>query len=460
MENLNNRPLEDQALVSPVKENSQPIVEQELKPKPKLNLFPFLTALLIIAAFLLGYFFNSNRQAPSISQDQIVDEDVVENLTTSPSPMISKPVEKVATEFLYTIDPNKDVAYDLEAWLLTLSGEKRKIDLPDFSVAYKYPDSSKVFFTPTVAPLQTDVRGMVYVKDLLTNEIKQYELANHRKPEVSESINIHTLNSIAPDGSMLVYNVYYFEPCPPITIEPGFEGGFGPCEPSPEPEYANGDYIYDFATQKSTPLGESIISSRWDLENNKFYFSTMEYKKNGLKVIDLKTKQISMVSASETFGYGGAPFFKSNIVAEIEGQTGDVSGQSSASIVSLFNLDTKESKVLDSGRWGDIQPFISISPEESKFIYIRSSLDSQNRAIYSLHYYDFTTGLLKKATPDSTISSYSIYGWWLDENTFVTSVNETGSNYDNGKNFLVKINLLTGQTTKLTDGNVYRFQQI
>lgn len=440
----------------PVAEQT-PIVEQQIKPK-KPAFSPFLTVLLIILAFFLGYYFN--RRAPVASENTATDKDkITENPEVLVTASISPANQKVATEFLFTVDPNKDVYYDLQAWLLTLDGEKKKIDLPDFSTVFKYPNSSKVFFTKNPAPSQTDISGTVYIKDILNGETKEYELIKHPKPEVNESITINSLSNIAPDGSMLVYGVFFSEPCPPVTIEPGFEGGFGPCEPSPEPNLPNGDYIYDFATKTNTSIGELVIVSKWDLETKKLYFVSMEYQKKGLKVMDLVTKQISMVHPAETFGYGATPLLKSNFIVKIDGQTGDVPGQASSSVLGLYNLNTKETKVLDSGRWADIQPFASVSPEESKFLYIRSNLDSQNRAIYSLHYYDFKTGQIKRATPESKTSSYSIYGWWLDENTFVTSVNETGSNYDNGKNYLVKIDLVNEQLTKLTDGNAYRFNQ-
>jgi len=427
--------------------------------KSKKTVFSsLLVILLIIVAFFLGYFFN--RQTLVTLENTIADQDkIVENPEASATTFISPTDQKIATEFLFITDPNKDVSHDFQAWLLPLDGNKKRLDLPDFSTVFKYPNSSKVFFLQNAATIETGFDAFISVKDLANNETQKYELIKHPKPEVTESININSLNNIAPDGSMIVYNVFFSEPCPPVTVEPGFEGGFGPCEPSPEPNFPNGDYVYDFATQTNTSLGELAIVSKWDLENKKLYFVSMEYQKNGLKVMDLKTKQISMVHRAETFGYGASPLLKSNFIVKVEGQTGDVAGQTSSSILSLYNLNTKENKILDSGRWADIQPFISISPDESKFLYIRSTLDSQHRAIYSLHYYDFKTGQIKRATPESTISSYSIHGWWLDENTFVTTVNETGSSYDNSKNFLVKIDLLNEQLTKLTDGNVYRFNQ-
>jgi hypothetical protein len=429
---------------------------QEVKPKKSI-LFPILTVFLIIGTFFLGYFFN--QTVPETSENKEVEQNkIAEQNNQSPTASVSTTKQEIKTEFLFTKDPNQDVSYDLQAWILPLDGEAQQIFLPDFSVAFKYPNNSKIFFLENKAPSSNDFDGFISVKDLTNNETKKYELIKHPKLEVNESISINNLNNIAPDGSMLVYGVFFSEPCPPITMEPGFEGGFGPCEPSPEPSLPNGDYIYDFVSKTNISFGESITVSKWDLENKKLYFIGTEYQKNGLKVMDLETKQISMVNKASTFGYGATPLLKSNFIVKIDGQTGNVSGQNSSSVLSLYNLDTKETKVLDSGRWAEIQPFVSVSPDEGKFIYIRSMLDSQGRAIYSLHSYDFKTGQIKRVTPESKTSSYSIHdNWWLDENIFITSVNETDSNYNNGKNYLVKIDLVSEQMTKLTDDGVYRF---
>lgn len=414
--------------------------------------FSLLIVVLIIIAFLLGYFFD--RQAPVVQENKAEMQDKeTNNQEASSTTSISSTKKSAKTEFLLIKDPNPDASYDYQAWLMSLDGKEEQFALPDFSVAYKYPSSQQVFF------VETKSEGLISVKDILSGEIKKFELIKHPKPEVDESVNINSLNNIAPDGSMLVYNVFFSEPCPPVSIEPGFEGGFGPCEPSPEPNFPNGDYIYDFATQTNTSLGELAVVSRWDLENKKLYFVSMEYQKNGLKVMDLKTKQISTVDNAKTFGYGASPLLKSNFIVKVEGQTGDIAGQISSSILSLYNLNTKETKILDGGRWADIQPFISVSPDENMFLYIRSNLDSQGRAIDSLYSYDFGTGQIKRVTPESTISSYSIYGSWLDDNNFVTIVNETGTNYNNGKNYLVKIDLKSKQITKLTDDSVFRFNQ-
>ena len=445
--------LPDRTPVLPVTENflEKPLEIKQVRSKKPVFL-SLLIVVLIITAFFLGYFFN--KQTLVTLENTIVDQDkIAENEEDSAIATTFPANQKVVTEFLFITDPNKDVSYDLQAWLLSLDGSQKKLDLPDFSVAYKHPSSQHVFF------VETKSEGVVSVKNILSGEIKQFELIKHPNLDVIESISINNLNSIAPDDSAFVYNVYFSEPCPPVTIPPGFEGGFGPCGPDPDPNLPTGYYLYDLKTKTNTFLGDVVLPSAWNLENQNFYFTTLDAQSNGLKMVNLDTKEVTMFDRAETFGHGAFPLLKSNLIIKIEGQTGDVVGQESSSVLSLYNILTKEKKVLDSGRWAAIQPFASVSPNETKFLYIRSTLDSQGRAIYSLHSYDFVTGQIKKVTPESMVSSYSIYGNWLDEDNFVTMVNETGTNHDNGRNYLVKIDLNNEQVIKLTDDSVYRFNQ-
>lgn len=433
-------------------ENADSIPNQIPKAPKKFPLFPVLTVLLIVGAFALGYSLNKSS-LPITNEESIKNE-------TSPTASVTVAIKKeIKPQLFFVKDPNQDVSDDLQGWLISPNDKKlEKVDLPAFLSAYKYPTSQKIFFTKFAKDGNTD--GMLFIKDLTSGEINQFELIKHPNPEAKESIAINTLNSIAPDDSALVYNVSFFKDCPPISIEPGFEGGFGPCEPDPDPNYPAGYYFYDLINKTNTHIDDIVIPAAWDLKNGKFYYTTLEYQKNGLKVIDLKTKQISMVDKAETFGYGGFPLLKSKMIVKIEGQTGDVPGQKSSSELILLNTETKEKKVIDSGRWAEIQPFAAISPDETKFLYIRSKLDSQSRAIYSLYAYDFKTGMTRQVTPVSTTSSYSIHGSWLDDDNFVTTVNETPtSNYNSTKNYLVKINLANDEVTKLTDDSVMRFNQ-
>lgn len=452
----NNLPDHDPLLPTTETENvlgNQPtpsISSIQLTPK-KFALSPILIALVVIGAFSFGYFLS---QPNSVTQDNKIDNsqsDSTKDQQVSPITSVSKTVEKTKPEFLII---KQNASHDDQPWTVSLDGTESQLFLPDFFIAYKHPNSQNIFFTKTNSDRKVD--GSVFVKNISSNETKQYELIKHPKPEVNEGISINNLDSIAPDDSAFVYSVYFTQDCPPASISPGFEGGFGPCEPDPDPNLPAGFYLYDLKTKNNIFLGDEVIPSTWDLENRKFYFSSLDAQDNGLKMVNLDTKEVTMFDRAETFGYGAYPLLKSKFIIKIEGQTGDVTGQESSSVLSLYNVLTKEKKILDRGRWAAIQPFASVSPNETKFLYIRSTLDSQSRAVYSLYSYDFETGQAKRATPESMVSSYSIYGNWLDEDNFVTMAIEVDTN-NNDKKYLVKIDLKNEQVTKLTDDDVYRF---
>ncbi len=360
-------------------------------------------------------------------------------------------------ELLFTTfipDPTGGGNFSYQAWLLDLNdGSSHQLELPNLAFAFKHPRSSKVFF----AELYDE--NIVKVKDLRTDETKQYEVITHPQADVREGVTINDLKSVAPDGSMIVYSVFFTESCPPVdfdSLPPGFEGGFGPCEPDPDPNFPSGYYLYDFQSQTNTHLGGVVLPAYWDLANHKMYFNDIEVNR-GLNVIDLNTKQISIFDQAQTFGYGAFPMLDRNYLVKVEGQTGNVSGQDSSSALSLTNLADGSKKVLDSGEWASIQHFVAVAPDESKFLYLRTTLDSQGRSIGSLHLYDMNSGSLRQVTPVASIDSYDIHGYWMDNNNFITLVNESGANFDNTKNSLVKINVLTGTIQKLSDQQIYRF---
>jgi hypothetical protein len=425
---------------------------QSLPPKKKSSVWlQFLAFLLLVSALFIAYWFGKNSRENStlvikpeeqeVSKEQVVDQTYDR-------------MELLFTKLLS--DPSGNDNYLPEAWLLNLtSNQENKLDLPQLASAFKYPQSPLVFFT------QLNNENTISVKNLLTNEIKQYQVISHPNPEVREGVTINSLKDISPDGQMLIYNVFFSEPCPPIDFEslpPGFEGGFGPCEPEPDPNLPSGYYLYDLSSQKNTYLGGVALVSLWDLEDGKLYFNDID-RNQGLKVLDLETKEVRLFDQAQTFGYGAFPMLKSNLLVKVEGETGDMSGQQSTSVLSLTDLSDGSKKILDSGRWADIQPFASVAPDESKFIYLRTRLDNQGRAFGSLHLYDLSSGKLEQVTPDSFVNSYNIHGYWLDNDNFITTVNELGDNYDGYNNYLVKIDLKEGLIKKMSEQKIHRFIQ-
>ena len=147
------------------------IKHSEIKQVKSKKIFfsSLLIILFITIAFFLGYFFN--RQTLVTIENSVVNQDKKTEKTEALAIASISPIDqKITTEFLFIKDPNKDMSNDLQAWLLTLDGSQKKIDLPDFSVAYKHPNSSQVFF------IETKGEGAVSVKNSLNGEIKKFEL--------------------------------------------------------------------------------------------------------------------------------------------------------------------------------------------------------------------------------------------------------------------------------------------
>jgi hypothetical protein len=415
--------------------------------------------LLIIISFisfvfiLLGTYlwFSQNKEVSQVS-----DSDVMTDLNTSIEDQVKDEViTKVSNKLLYIKDPNLEVQNDLQTWVYDWENrESSKLDLTGFSRVYKYPDSNIVYY-------QSDVQGddKFYVKNLETEEIKSYKLIDHPQEDVRENATIRGLNSIAPDGSAIVFNTFFTEPCPPFSPPPGFQGGFGPCEPDPNEDFPGGDYIYRVDTGESYFLSDHFSISRWDLENNRLFFISQKYQENGLYIFDLDTNKVSLVDKSETFGYGAFPFLKSNKIVKIEATTGDDGKTTSMSKISLVDTDTKEEIVIDNGRWAEIQPFASIAPDEKSFIYYKTDERKDGHSFGNLYLYGIESGQSTKLTETNYSISYSIKGNWIDGDNFVTSVNLVNTeNYTNVNNYLVNINIKSGEIERLTPkDDVYRF---
>jgi hypothetical protein len=445
-------PTADPAPISPAP-TAPAATGQDLPEYPKKNnkIWLWLFGVILLVATGVGAYWWGQNSSDNLpiglgKEEELTELEQVEELTYD------------RTELLYTKffeDVTGGGLPRFEAWLLDLdTKQKKQLDLPNLAAAFKHPQNSKVFYT------ELNNENTLLVRDILTGEVKRYEVINHPNPEVREGVTISGLGGISPDGSMVIYNVFFTEPCPPIdfdSLPPGFEGGFGPCEPELDPNLPAGYYLYDLTNKTNTYLGGVVLpSTNWDLANNKLYFNDIDANQ-GLKVLDLKSKQFSIFDRAKTFGYGAFPMLKSNFLVKIEGQTGDVAGQESNSTLSLVNLTDQTKKILDSGRWANIQPFATIAPDESKFLYMKTSLDGQGRGLNSLHMYDLQTANLRQVTPTSTVSSYSIYGYWPDNEHFITTVNETGADFNSYKNYLVSLNVQDGSVIKLVDDAVYRF---
>ena len=410
-----------------------------------------VAVLMVGLGLVYAYQQRQTQNAGQMVLDDSASPSGQQNQTTSTPSATATPAYNRQELLLTTqVDEKGDgskVSY--EHWLLNLAGgQKTKLDLPDSFVAYKHPDSPLVFFTKTTS------ENSIFVKNIVTEEVKEYQVITHPQADVNEGVTISDLKSIAPDGSLVIYSTFFSIPCPPVSVPPDFQGGFGPCMPDLDPSLPMGYYLYDVANKTNTYLGASVLVSTWDLAGQKLYFNDIDSNR-GLKLLDLKTKQITIFDEAKTFGYGAYPVLGKNLILKIEGETGNAAGESSSVALSLTNLQTGDKQTIDSGRWADIQPFASVAPDESVFLYQRTKLDAQGRAIGSLHVYDFTTSETRRLTPDDSFY-YSIHGYWSNAGTFITTRQFVGDG--DRHTSLVQIRLSDGLITPIFE-DVFRFTQ-
>jgi hypothetical protein len=334
-----------------------------------------------------------------------------------------------------------------EVWLIDpATAKEEKLDIGLVLEAFKHYGSSLLFYRPVS---DAGNSGELRVLDLTDGSEITHTLITHPDPDAIENVYLQNITHISPDAKWLVFSADFFEPCPtPSPFPSGFEGGFGPCQPDENLAFPTGYYLYELATGQATPLPGMMRLSRWDPEGGKLYFITS----NATKVLDLATKSSSTPDTSSYFGYYTYPLLSKNMLVKNEAATGDSgAGGRAFATMSLLDLATREAKEFDSVEaWAVIQPFITSSPDENEVLYLRTThVDGYMRnAIYR---YSLTSQSMSRLTPEDNSLSFSLYGAWLDDRTFVTSVNQMeGSEYSNLTNYLVQIDLDTGSVTRLT----------
>lgn len=450
---------------SPVPNSQPPASSPSAQPQlvqAKRN-FKWLWLVLVLLIALGGYvLWQSGGLLQSSTTPESQSTDVA---LASPTPVATPSIAPYDRhELLFTTHSTNDegTLSQFVNWMLDLQGgASTKMDLPEQAMAFKHPRSPLVFFT------EPDKENMLLVKDLRTNQVVEHQLVSHSQLDVREGVAINGLASIAPDDSAVVYSVYFSEPCPSVTMPPDYQGGplegsggFGPCEPEIDPSTPAGYYFYDLASRTNTFLGGVVLPAVWDLAGRKLYYNDIDSNR-GLKVFDLESKQVSIFDQASTFGYGAFPLLRHNLLIKIEGQTGDVAGQTSSSTLSLVDQATGSKQVLDQGAWAYIQPFAAIAPDEHAFLYQKTRPDSAYHMVASLHIYDMASKAIRQLTPESD-TSYSIHGYWPDNEHFITTATTFGSGV--GSNYstthLVRVRLSDGLVTPLSTEPIFRFAQI
>ncbi len=433
---------------------TSPVVSPNNSPSsPSSSWKGIIFGLFLIVCASIGaiYFLSSNN---SVEQNGSLGA----NSTSSPTPKSTQlqnfiPVESASDTLVYISDNDLEQVGNEEVWLINPNTKKEtKLPINDIAFAFKYFGQAKLFYSVT------NDRGEYHGLDLSTGEDFVYDLLDHQDPSATVSINQSDINFISPDSKYMIFGASFFKPCPsPSPLPTGFEGGFGPCEPDESLETPSGQYLYDFASQKATYLGSVFRVSRWDTAKQRVYVTDME-NGNKTKVIDLVNKNVSTIDTTESFGYFLYPLLSNDLLVKYEGATGN-DGESPFSKIYLVKQGNNPGNTIDtSPTWTEVQPFITSSPNDSDVLYRRAPNINgiHHNAIYR---YNLSTGKASRLSKNQSYLSYNIYVSWIDDHSFVTSVDPIEKEqFNNSNQYLVKIDLNTGEETVLTTKNdIQRF---
>lgn len=359
-------------------------------------------------------------------------------------------------KILFLKNPDPDTYTNVQAWTMLPDGTSQEnLNIPSVWTAYKHPGSSLVFYT-TSPP---GGKGAIFIKNLNTGTVVSITPIEHPDSTVDTGVGLENLASISPDGRYVMFSTMFTIPCPTPTGPPPEYMDGGPCQPEPDPNLPEGFYLYDVANGTRTSFGFDARVSTWDIPNKKLYLINNTFNANGLDVFDLVTKEKKRFDNATTFGYGAFYMPRVKKLIRQQGTTGDSGNTVSMSKLSIRDINTNQETEIDSGRWADIQPFASISPDETYVLYERSNHLSGGMVAEEIYRYNVATGEKVKLSPDITTESYNVAGVWIGNSTFITMVDTIEStNYRNTNNFLVSIDVPTGKITRLTQGtDVYRF---
>ncbi len=452
--------------------NQKPVIPDDKEPRFRFgrpSLLAISLLLLVASMVILGasIWYVRSSIAPETPAPQPLPENSPVDETQLPTSGMPAPESASILEnssdpekrIVFMRNPDRDQANRLQAWIMNPDGSQaQQLPLTNIGSAYKPPLSSLVFYT------KNNQTGSIFVRNLNTEAEISLQPLVHPDPQVSTWVSISDLENISPDGKYFIFSPFFTKPCPEITGETAGMGS-GPCQPDPDPNISSGMHLFDLQKQTITALvssdNDTVRLSRWDTEGQKLYLINTTYQRAGLDEVDLVTKRFRRVDHASHFGYGAWPLFKSNHLIRNDASTGENGNEQSFSTTSLINQDTGVKKVIAEGQWADVQPFTSISPAETSFLYLRTERQNSN-AVGGLYLYTLATGENIRVTPATFSESYSIHGVWIDDNTYITLVDTIETDqYYNGNNYLISIDIPTGKITRLTPGNdVFRFTNL
>lgn len=425
------------------------ITPSPIPKKPKNWIWTILAViLLVISIFTYFVLKNGLNNTESVANN---DSNISKDASQNSGIIYSNPTNSI----VYIKNSSKEkVVSDNEVWIIDLSSrEEQKLDIIGATEAYKYPNSSELWFR-----MSTDKNGAIHVLDLAGGTSNQYIPVTHPDPETHETLSIGNINHISPDGKWIVVNIEYFKDCPPPPPLPsGFEGGWGPCQPEQNIEYPNGLHLYNRDTKKLIYLDSGFLRfSRWDIDNNLLYYVNGD--KHITYALDLNNLNQRLIDSSSAFGYFTYPLPRSGSMLKFEGGYQNTS----YSEVSVVNLNTQQKEVLDSAdSWAELQPFMTSSPDEKYYLltrspYIEPKSEGQKKEV--LISYNTLTNTKSPFKPVAENASLKHQGIWVSDTEFVTQLHEYSNNFVDNVNDLVILNLETQSIIPLTNhGDVFGF---
>lgn len=418
---------------------------------------PWFAAAMVLLTLLIGaivYFITLKPQQNFLNQPE-------NKLSASSAPITTvfpdfTPMEDAEENLVYIVNDKPSEPGNEQVWLINPNTQvSEQLMIEDVVVAFKH------YGQPTLHYTITNQKGEYHVLDLSTGKDTVYDLIDHSDKTASVSISVNNIMHLSPDGKYLVFEASFFSDCPsPSPFPSAFEGGFGPCGPDESLEAPSGLYLYDFANHKAIHIGGLARVARWDTEKQKLYLVDYE-NGNDTKMINLATKTFSEIDRTESFGYFLYPLLKANYRVKFEGGSGN-EGDSPFGRIYLTNSgDTPDIEIDNSPTWTDIQPFITSSPSDSDVLY-RRSINMEGIHHNSIYRYNLESGETTRLTKDESYLSYNIYLSWINDYTFVTSVDPIeNEQYDSSNQYLVKIDVRSGEETRLTSGsNIQRFNSL
>ncbi len=432
----------------------QPISENKpaLRSKSAALIFG-LVFLIVIGVSAVQFFVNkfpTTDQQNIVSDPQPISDTPTTAINPLPNSFLTAPDPKRRVIYLYEPDSTKENNW--EAAFHPADQPISQLKIPSLRTMEKHPESNVVFYT-TYAD-----ESSFSVMNLDTNETRSFTPIVHPNPAVKPHLQIFS-GAISPDNSIVIFNVPIFsEPCE-TALEPEEGGrGSGPCTPDEIPELPTGYYAYFLETQEKYYLGETITVAKWDMNNKSVYFNSLAWNDGGLKRFDFTTKQISVVEKAQNFSYASFLLSEPNNYITVTGDTGDTQDKPSFSQIS-YRPAGKPEQVVQRGKWAQIQPFVSVSPDEKYALYLTSELTADHQSVQSWNKFDLQTGIVTALTPQNQ-DSYGAHIAWLDSRTvfmIVRKITSVTQPPQPSVSYFVTINVETGEITRVSEESRYQF---